>query len=235
MPQYFDRCWNVPIRLLLFGAPALLAAAGGALAVGARSPAVTSMRQPVKQPIPFSHRYHVGELALDCRYCHDTVEQLAFAGMPASGVCMDCHRRVWTGLNALAPLRASEDTSVPLAWRRVHDLPDYACFDHSIHVQKGFACVTCHGRVDRMPVTWQAESLSMNWCLDCHREPERFVRPRAHVFDMAWQRPTDPQELRALSAEAGIEPPVTNPRALGKALVAKYRIARKTNCSDCHR
>jgi hypothetical protein len=235
MPQYFDRRWNLPLRLVLFGAPALIVAAVAALALASRSPYMAGTRQPVEQPVPFSHAYHVGELELDCRYCHDTVEQSAFAGMPASGVCLDCHRRVWTGLGALAPLVASGSTEIPVAWRRIHDLPDYACFDHSIHVRKGFGCVTCHGRVDHMPVTWQAKSLSMNWCLDCHREPERYVRPRAYVFDMAWQRPTDPEALRAMSAEAGIEPPVASSRALGEALVAMYRIGHKTNCSDCHR
>lgn len=235
MPQYFHRRWNVPIRVVLFGAPLLLAGLAVALAAAQRSPAVTGMKRPIEQPIPFSHAYHVGQLKLDCRMCHDTVEHSPFAGMPAAGVCLDCHQRVWTGLRSLQPLFASAETNVPLAWQRVHNLPDFACFDHSIHVAKGFGCVTCHGRVDRMHQTWQTEPLTMNWCLECHRRPERYIRPQRLVFDLVWQPPADPRQLQDLSAELGIEPPAANRRQFGEALVEKYRIQRKTNCSDCHR
>ena len=215
MPQFFHSRWNALSRLGLYGSPVLLGALGLAGWLVVRSPYWTGTNEPVEQPVPFSHEIHSGRLGLDCRYCHGTVEDSAFAGVPATEVCMNCHAHVWTGLPALEPVRSSYRTGIPLSWKRVHDLPDYSHFHHGIHIQKGIGCVSCHGRVDRMHQVWQAETLHMEWCLECHREPERFVRPREEVFNMAWEPPAD----RA---------------ALGQALVEKYRIRRDTSCSKCH-
>jgi hypothetical protein len=158
----------------------------------------------------------VNGLGIDCRYCHTTVEESAFAGIPPTKTCMTCHSQIWADSPMLEPVRASfrADTSIP--WTRVNDLPDFVYFDHSIHVNKGIGCVTCHGRVDQMPLTWRAHPLTMEWCLECHRAPERFVRPRAQVFRMDWE----PPRYRL---------------ALGQQLVREYHIQPNTSCSTCHR
>jgi hypothetical protein len=172
----------------------------------------------VEQTIPFSHKHHVGDDGLDCRYCHDTVEDGPFAGIPATDTCMNCHWQIWTEAPVLAPLRESWRTGRPLRWHRVHKLPDYVYFDHSIHIHKGIGCVTCHGRVDEMPLTYKAQTLYMNWCLDCHRDPSRYIRPRGEVFNLTWPEPPD----RA---------------AFGRRLMEEYdvQIERLTDCVICHR
>src|SRR5439155_26051397 len=152
------------------------------------------------------------------RYCHTTVETSAFAGIPPTQTCMNCHSQLWLDSPTLEPVRASWRSDRSLAWTRVHDLPDFVYFDHSIHVSKGIGCATCHGRVDLMPLTWREHTLHMEWCIDCHRHPERHVRPRADVFRMDWQPPADQETL-------------------GRRLVAEYGIqgsARLTSCSTCH-
>jgi hypothetical protein len=171
---------------------------------------------PVKQPIPFSHKRHVQGNGIDCRYCHTSVEKSSFAGLPATEICMTCHSQVFVEAPVLAPVVGAYLANKPLRWKRVHDLPEFVYFNHSIHVHKGIGCVSCHGRVDEMPLTWRTESLTMQWCLRCHRAPEHFVRPREFVFDMAWT----PQEEQTV---------------LGKRLVKQYNIQRKTDCSACHR
>jgi hypothetical protein len=216
MPQYFGPHWNTIARLTFYGGPVLLGLAGVAAALFVRSPYWSGRNVRVEQPVPFSHEVHAGRLGLDCRYCHPGSEREAFAGMPATEVCMNCHAHVWTGLPSLEPVRSSLRTGVPLTWLRVHDLPDHAYFHHGIHTQKGIGCAECHGRVDQMPQVWQTQTLYMEWCLECHREPERFVRPRQEVFNLAWQPPK-------------------NQRERGLALMAEYRIERKTSCSACHR
>jgi hypothetical protein len=159
-------------------------------------------------------------LGLDCRYCHTSVETSSFAGIPPTETCMTCHSQIWSESPMLEPVRESYRTNRPLAWNRVHDLPDFAYFNHGIHVAKGVGCVSCHGRVDLMPLMWKEQPLTMEWCLGCHRAPERHVRPREYVFNMEWQPP---------SAQL----------ALGKELVHEYGIetetGRLTNCSTCHR
>jgi cytochrome c7-like protein len=174
--------------------------------------------EAVEQPVPFSHQHHVGEVGLDCRYCHTSVETGAFAGMPATSTCMTCHSQLFTNQPVLAPLVESARTGVPLHWNRVHQLPGFVYFDHSIHVAKGVECVSCHGRVDRMPLTRRVASLSMKWCLDCHRHPERQVRPHDAVFAMDDRKPGEDDRL-------------------GTELVEAYRIDRRrlTDCSVCHR
>jgi hypothetical protein len=168
------------------------------------------------QPVPYSHRLHAGELGIDCRYCHTTVEESAFANVPPTQTCMNCHRTIFPESEALAPVRASHDTGMPVEWMRVHDLPDFVYFNHSAHVRRGVGCVECHGRVDEMDVVYQAKALSMAWCLDCHRAPETHLRPLDQITNMAWTTDDDREELgRELRAAYGINPP--------------------TDCSTCHR
>ena len=146
---------------------------------------------PQEQPIPFSHKHHAGDDGIDCRFCHSTVESSAFAGIPPLSTCMSCHSQLFSDAPLLALLRDSFARGGGLVWQRVHDLPDFVYFDHSIHVAKGIGCSTCHGRVDRMPLTERVASLHMEWCLGCHRQPERYLRPRDEIFDMSWQPPPD--------------------------------------------
>lgn len=181
-----------------------------------RSPYETMQNVPREQPVPFSHEHHVGGLGIDCRYCHTTVEKSAFANIPATKICMNCHQQMWASSPMLEPVRESYRTGKSIEWTRVNDLPDFVYFNHSIHVHEGIGCATCHGRVDRMPLMWQAEPLTMEWCLDCHRHPERYVRPRSEVFNMAYRAPAD-QEV------------------FGRKLVAEYHIQSLTSCSTCHR
>ena len=172
----------------------------------------------VNQPVPFSHQHHIGGLGLDCRFCHTTVETSATAGIPPTFTCMTCHSQLWTNAGVLAPVRASLASDKPLRWVRVNQLPDYVYFNHSIHVAKGIGCVTCHGRIDQMPLTEKAASLRMGWCVDCHRNPRPYLRPHDAVFDMGWQRGKDTPS--------------------GDALFVQYHIhdaAELTSCSVCHR
>jgi hypothetical protein len=171
------------------------------------------------QPVPFSHEHHVGVLGIDCRYCHEGVEHSSFAGLPPTKTCMNCHSQMWVGSDMLEPVRDSYRTGKPLHWHRVYNLPGFVYFDHSIHVQKGVGCSSCHGRIDQMPFTFQVPSLLMEWCIDCHREPEKHLRPREAVFDMKWQEPPD-------QLERGLE------------LKKDYDIRDAqflTSCSVCHR
>src|SRR5262249_46001407 len=191
MPQIFHRSFNTLSKVSIFGALFILAALGWMLGIIYRSPYVTAAETARVQPVPFSHQHHAGQLGIDCRYCHTSVEQSAFAGMPPTKTCMNCHSQVWVGSLTLEPVRESYRTGRSIAWQRVHNLPQFVYFDHSIHVSKGIGCASCHGRVDQMPLVWQAQSLQMQWCLDCHREPERFLRPREEIFNMAWVAPGD--------------------------------------------
>src|SRR5205807_1903823 len=169
------------------------------------SPYTTGQNVPRVQQVPFSHQHHVAGLGIDCRYCHSTVETSSFAGLPATHTCMSCHSQVWTDAPMLAPVRDSMASGQPLQWTRVHQLPDFVFFNHSIHVQKGIGCASCHGRVDQMPLTWKEHSLYMRWCLDCHEAPERQIRPKDQIFNMKWAPPTDQLERgRKLVKEYGI-------------------------------
>jgi hypothetical protein len=234
MTQYFQPRSNVLVRGTLWASGGLILLSSAGLWLVARSDYVTGIGRRIEQPVPFPHDIHVDKLDLDCRYCHESVESSPFAGMPGAGVCMDCHREVWTGLNALEPVRASFETRIPLAWLRVHDVPDYARFDHSIHIAKGVGCVTCHGRVDRMARVRQTESLLMEWCLECHREPQQRLRPREFVFDLDWQPPKDRQGFLELSRQLEISPLVQSKEELQLALMESYRVRHKTSCSICH-
>ncbi len=181
-----------------------------------RAPYVTNVGQPIEQPVPFSHKHHVAGDGIDCRYCHTSVETSSFAGMPSTQTCMNCHAEVWAQSPVLAPVRDSFSSNQPIRWNRVTNLPGFVYFDHSIHLQKGVGCSTCHGRVDQMPLTYKAQSMQMSWCLDCHQQPERYLRPRAEVFNMAWQPPSNQDQL-------------------GRDLMAAYHVQSKLSCSTCHR
>ena len=154
-----------------------------------RSSWATKQNEFVEQPIQFSHAHHVGGVGLDCRYCHTSVEKSSFAGIPPTKTCMNCHSQIWTNAPILEPVRASFRNDTPLNWIRVNDLPDFVYFNHQIHVKQGVGCVTCHGPVDKMPLMYQAKPLLMEWCLDCHRAPEKYLRPREQVFNMAYEQP----------------------------------------------
>jgi len=180
------------------------------------SPKTTDVGYMPEQPVPYSHALHVGELGLDCRYCHNTVEQAAVAAIPPTQTCMNCHERVRTDSKNLLPIRASFENHEAVPWIKVHDLPDYAYFNHSAHVTRGVGCVSCHGRVDQMVEVYQHEPLSMSWCLDCHRNPEPNLRPPAEVTNMNWVAPGDPVEY-------------------GKKLAEQNNIDPPTDCSTCHR
>ncbi len=216
MAQIFHRSTNTLSKLSIFGAVFILAGLGGVAFVVVRSSYLTEVGVARPQPVPFSHKHHVGGEGFDCRYCHPTVEDSPFAGMPSTKTCMTCHSQIWADSPVLEPVRASFRTDRSIEWTRVHQLADFVYFDHSIHVKKGVGCVTCHGRVDQMPLMWRVNNLLMEWCLDCHRQPERYVRPREQVFNMEWEPPID--QL-----------------ALGRQLVKDYKIQSLTNCSTCHR
>jgi hypothetical protein len=219
MPQVFHRGHNALARASLLGLALFVVGFAWAVYVFYRSPYVTAADTIYLQPIPFSHQHHVGVLGFDCRYCHTSVEESSFAGIPPTKTCMNCHSEIWVGSAMLEPVRESYRTGEPLRWQRVHNLPQYAYFDHSIHVRKGVGCVTCHGRVDQMPLMRQTSSLLMEWCLDCHRQPERYLRPREEVFNLTWEPPGD--QL-----------------AMGRNLAQEYRIRDVrflTSCSTCHR
>ena len=219
MGQIFHPSTNTIAKVTIFGAAFFLA---GLLALGwlgVRSSWATGVGVPVEQPVPFSHEHHVGGLGIDCRYCHTSVETSSSAGIPPTHTCMSCHSQIWNDSPMLKPVRDSLANDTPIEWNRVHNLPDFVYFDHSIHVDKGVACVTCHGRVDQMPLTWKTQTLHMEWCIDCHRAPEQYIRPREHVFDMDWQPPE-------------------GQLAIGRRLVQEYHIlspAQLTSCSTCHR
>ena len=217
--QIFHRSSNTIAKASIV-AVAILASVGlWAVLEMAKSPYVTYAGVAKPQPVPFSHQHHNAGLGIDCRYCHTSVEKSNFAGLPPSSTCMNCHRQIWTNADLLEPVRASYATNTPLRWNRVHDLPDFVYFNHSIHIAKGMGCVTCHGEVDSMPLMYENAPLTMEWCLDCHRNPAKNVRPRSEVFNLHWQPPADPQHAAALRA----------------GLAKEYKLQSLTNCSTCHR
>ena len=219
MSQIFHRHTNVYSRVSIVAVVLFLGFLGAVVAMLNWSGYNTRQGDFIEQPIQFSHAHHVGGMGIDCRYCHTSVEESAFANIPPTKTCMNCHSQIWANAPILEPVRASYRTDTPLQWTRVNDLPDFVYFNHSIHVRKGVGCATCHGPVDRMPLMYQEATLMMSWCLDCHRNPAKYVRPRDQVYNMAWERPADDPEL-------------------GERLVKEYKIAsvqQLTNCSTCHR
>jgi hypothetical protein len=216
MAQIFHRSTNTISRVSIYGAVILIAVLGYAVNVVNQTSYVTEVHNARPQPVPFSHKHHVGELGLDCRYCHSTVEVSSSAGMPPTQTCMACHSQIWTGAEILEPVRASYRDSTPISWTRVNALPDFVYFNHSIHVAKGVGCTTCHGPIAEMNITWRAQSLYMRWCLECHNAPEKFLRPRSEVFNAFYQPPSDQE-------------------ALGNRLMQEYKVQKLTNCTTCHR
>jgi Cytochrome c7 and related cytochrome c len=216
MSQIFHHSTNTLSKLSIFGALFLVLGGLWVTVEVNRSAYVTQEGVAREQPVPFSHQHHVGGLGIDCRYCHTSVEKSATAGIPPTKTCMGCHSQIWSNSPTLEPVRASFRNDTSIEWTKVNDLPDFVYFDHSAHVNRGVGCTTCHGRVDRMPLMSQAASLQMEWCLQCHRNPERYVRPKSAVFDAAYEPPAD--QL-----------------ALGKRLVAEYGLRPRTSCSTCHR
>jgi hypothetical protein len=216
MAQIFHRSTNTISRVSVFGGIGIIAVLVTTLAAINRSSYVTDVGVARSQPVQFSHKHHVSDDGIDCRYCHTSVEESSFAGIPSTKICMNCHTQIWAESPILAPVRESFRTGKSLEWTRVNNLPGFVYFDHSIHVHKGVGCATCHGRVDQMPLMWRENTLYMEWCLECHRNPERFVRPRDQVFNMDWQSPADQI-------------------ALGQKLVQQYKIESLTSCSVCHR
>ncbi len=187
MAQIFDRSSNALTRMSLILTGLLIIAMGLTLDELQRSPWVTRQGQRADQPVPFSHKHHVEGLGLQCQYCHTTVEKSSYAGIPPTKTCMNCHAQIWTDAQLLEPVRHSWATGESIAWNRVHDLPDYVFFNHEIHVNKGIGCSSCHGRVDRMPIMYMENSLQMEWCLNCHRNPGKNLRPASEIYNMAWR------------------------------------------------
>ena len=216
MSQIFHRSTNTFSKVSIFGAVFFLGFLLWLFGAWSRSSWATQAGVAREQPIPFSHAHHVGDVGLDCRYCHTSVETSSFANIPPTKTCMNCHSQIWNTSPTLEPVRDSFRSGKSIAWTRVHDLPDFAYFNHSIHVNKGVGCETCHGRIDKMPLTSQKASLQMEWCLDCHRHPEQYVRPREEVFRMGYEPPVDQIEM-------------------GRKLVKEYNIRSLTSCSTCHR
>ena len=216
MSQIFQRSANTLSKVSLFGVLALVGSLILLAMVIGRSSYATRQSEVIEQPIQFSHMHHVLDDGIDCRYCHTSVETSSFAGIPPTKTCMNCHSQLFTTAPILEPVRASFRNDTPLHWTRVHDLPDFVYFNHSIHVKKGVGCETCHGRVDQMPLMLQQNSLQMEWCLSCHRNPAAYVRPRSEITTMGY-RPPVPQSV------------------IGPQLVKEYDIHSLTSCSTCHR
>ena len=262
MAQIFPPSTNTFAKVTIFGAVFFLAGLAWVWGEFSRSSYVTEVNVVRNQVVPFSHDHHVSGLGIDCRYCHTSVEKSSFAGIPATEICMGCHSQIWRSSPMLEPVRASYRTGEPLRWTRVYDLPDFVYFDHSIHVAKGVGCESCHGRVDQMPLVRKASSLHMEWCLECHREPQKFVRAKDEIFQFGLAAKTAHTADRDVVARelvardlVGHEPAA---RDLGirdrgshsaagsdataqqlppRDLVAHYGIAEHqlTNCSICHR
>ena len=216
MAQIFHPSTNTLSKVSIFGAVFFVLGLMFVVNGINRSPYVTQTGVAREQPVPFSHKHHVSGIGIDCRYCHTSVETSSFAGIPPTETCMSCHSQIWADSPMLEPVRASFRTGQSLEWTRVHDLPGFVYFNHGIHVRKGVGCATCHGRVDQMPLMWKENTLHMEWCLNCHRNPEQYVRPRDQVFQMDYQ-------------------PAEDQLALGARLVKEYKIRKLTDCSVCHR
>ncbi len=214
--QIFHRSANSIAKVSIVGGVLLLGSIIGVAYSIDRGSYITDTRVVRAQPVPFSHKHHVQDDGIDCRYCHTSVENSEHAGLPATEVCMSCHSQIWTNAAVLEPVRESWRTGQSIEWTRVHDLPDYVYFNHSIHLDKGIGCSTCHGDVQTMAFMYKQNTLYMNWCLECHRNPEKFIRPRSEVFNTAY-----------------VEPP--NQAELGKKLVAEYHVQSLTDCATCHR
>lgn len=223
MPQIFHRYTNHRVKIGIVSFLLLV----GTLAVGANiwywGPNVSGQGIQKVQPVQFTHSHHVGGLGLDCRYCHFNVERSSYAQVPPTKVCMTCHSQMYLDAAILEPVRDSYRTGLPIPWVKVHNLSDFAYFNHSAHVNKGIGCAECHGRVDQMPLMYQASSLQMRWCVECHMDPTSRVRPKSEMTNMAYEHPKSPDEkiegINMTQAE----------------LARHYNVQSKVSCSTCHR
>jgi len=186
------------------------------------SPYVTEVAEIKNQPVPFSHEHHVQGLGIDCRYCHWSVEKSSNANIPPPGLCMNCHKKLWADQAMLKPIRDAYKNDTGVEWVKIHKLPDFVYFNHSVHVNHGVGCVSCHGQVNEMPLTWKANTLYMGWCLSCHRNPEPNLRPVNQVTNMEWQ-PDEAWRHTDKFAANGIHKPMAG------------HINQLTNCATCHR
>jgi hypothetical protein len=219
MAQIFHRSTNFIARFSVFSAIFLVGLALVAVLGVARAPYLTNQNVVREQPIQFSHKHHVGDDGIDCRYCHTGVETSATAGLPPTKTCMNCHSVLFSNVGYLEPVRESYRTDKSIEWVRVHRLADFVYFNHSIHINKGVGCSTCHGQVNQMPLMFQASTLQMDWCVGCHRDPQAVLRPREEIFNMDWKAPANQAEI-------------------GEKLAAEYKLRTEnelTSCSTCHR
>ncbi|MGE0393584.1 MAG: cytochrome c3 family protein [Vicinamibacterales bacterium] len=214
--QIFKRSANFAAKASIVGLVLVVGTLLGLLTTANRWSWVNNQRVVREQPVQFSHQHHVQTVGLDCRYCHTSAESSTFAGIPPSKTCMNCHSQIWATSPYLEPVRSSFRDERSLRWLRVHDLPDFAYFNHSAHVKKGVGCESCHGRVDKMPLMLQENSLQMEWCLECHRNPAKYLRPRSEIYTMGYQ-PAEPQDV------------------IGARLMKEYHVNPRTSCSTCHR
>ena len=232
MPQIFHRSTNTISRFTIVLAVLVVSGFFFVTEQLQRSP-YTSWRGVARtQVVPFSHQHHVSGLGLDCRYCHTTVEVSSFAGIPPTKTCMNCHSQIWTNAPMLEPVRESFRSGTSLVWARVNELPNFVYFDHSIHINKGVGCYDCHGPVDRMALMRPEATLQMEWCLNCHRAPEKYLRPRDQVFNMRYQPPNEDLPVVVDNKK------FTSQMELGTYLKAKYHVRGVldiTSCTTCHR
>ncbi len=216
MAQLFRPSANTLAKVGIFAVVFLAASTLAVAYIMDRGPWMTSVRQAPEQPIMFSHKHHVKDDGIDCRYCHTGVETSAYAGLPPTETCMSCHSQIWNNVAITQPIRDSWASGQSIAWTRVHDLPDFVYFNHSIHINKGVGCSTCHGKVNEMPLMYKVNTLYMNWCINCHRNPAQYVRPRSEVFNIDYKYPSNQAEL-------------------GAQLVKEYHVKSLTDCVTCHR
>lgn len=232
MAQIFHQSFNTLSKVSVVAAVLVAGGAGLAALQIAKGPFVTQLDESIQQPVPFSHKHHVGGLGFDCRNCHTTVEESSFAGLPATKTCMGCHSQVWKDAALLEPIRESYRTDKPVDWVRVHDLPEFVYFQHGVHVKKGVGCEECHGRVDQMPLMRRQSPLTMEWCLSCHRDPVSHLRPREDVTVMGWE---DEFRRAAQADEKSHEETNEMLSDLRSKLAAEYKVEKLTHCSVCHR
>jgi hypothetical protein len=216
MAQLFRPRSNTVAQVSIVAVVMLALSTLGVAYMADRGSWTTSVLDAPEQPIPFSHKHHVKDDGIDCRYCHTGVETSHFAGLPPTETCMTCHSQIWNNATLTQPIRDSWTSGKSIEWTRVHDLPDFVFFNHSIHINKGIGCSTCHGQVDEMPLMYKANTLYMNWCVNCHRNPSKYIRPRAEVFNIEYKYPPNQAEL-------------------GPQLVKEYHVQSLTDCVTCHR
>lgn len=247
----FPRWTNTVSKVMGAGTLLVPALAVAALWYTARTPAVTNQAMEYEQPVQFDHRHHNWENGIDCRYCHTAVESSASAGIPSTTVCVGCHGQVWNKSPRLEPVRQAFFQEKPIQWLKVHDVPDFVYFNHSAHVNKGVGCVSCHGRVDQMPAIRQVEPLTMQWCLDCHRNPKLNLRPLDQITSMTWEADGVAKERllheklekgithhvaeEELASIGGLREIAAEREKMGDELVERLHVHPRTACDTCHR